>query len=65
MQPNRLIVELLDGSAHSSPLISLLVESGADVEEVHRSTASLESVFITMMGDGRNSPKAAVIHQAG
>lgn len=63
VQPNRLIVELLDGSAHSSPLISLLVESGADVEEVHRSTASLESIFITMMGDKQNSPQPVVAHQ--
>lgn len=54
VQPNRLIVQLLDSGAHSSPLVSLLVESGADVEEVHRSAASLESVFITMMGDEQN-----------
>jgi ABC-2 type transport system ATP-binding protein len=49
VQQHRILVELADAGAHSSPLISLLVESGADIEEVHRTDASLESIFLTMM----------------
>ena len=49
VHPHRILVELRDPGAHSSPLVSLLVESGADIEEVHRTDASLESVFLTMI----------------
>lgn len=58
VQPNRLIVQLLDKNAHSSPLVSLLVESGADVEEVHRSAVSLESAFISIMGGDQNGNRS-------
>lgn len=61
--PNRLVVELRDPNAHSSPLVSLLVESGADVEEVRRATASLERVFVSMMREEQNGLEpAAVVH---
>lgn len=39
----------LDGESAAAPLIRLLVEAGADVEEVHRSKATLEEVFMTLM----------------
>ncbi len=31
------------------PLVRLLVQAGAEVEEVHRGKASLEDVFLTLM----------------
>lgn len=39
----------LRGDAPASPLVSLLVQSGAGVEEVHRSAASLEEAFMSLM----------------
>lgn len=41
----RLWVELTDQNAHTWPLINLLVESGADIEEVHKSWAGLENLL--------------------
>jgi ABC-2 type transport system ATP-binding protein len=38
--------------AEAAPLISLLVQSGAHVEEVRRGKASLEEVFLTLMAEG-------------
>jgi ABC-2 type transport system ATP-binding protein len=32
-----------------SPLVSLLVQAGAEVEEIHKGKASLEEVFLTLM----------------
>ncbi len=58
--PHRLLIELADAGAHSSPLISLLVESGADVEEVHRTNASLESVFVSLVQEEHNGMRPAV-----
>ncbi len=57
-QKGRLLVELTDGSAHTSPLINLLVESGADVEEVRKNQASLETVFLHLMQEERNGMPA-------
>ena len=37
--------------AATAPLISLLVSAGAEVEEVRRGKASLEEVFLTLMGE--------------
>jgi ABC-2 type transport system ATP-binding protein len=39
---DHLTIELRERDAHSWPLINLLVESGADVEEVHKAWAGLE-----------------------
>ncbi len=54
----RLLVELTDGSTHTSPLINLLVESGADVEEVRKNQASLETVFLHLMQEEQNGALA-------
>jgi len=37
--------------AATAPLVSLLVRAGAQVEEVRRGKASLEEVFLTLMGE--------------
>jgi ABC-2 type transport system ATP-binding protein len=42
----------LHAETSTAPLISLLVSSGAQVEEVRRGKASLEEVFLTLMNDG-------------
>ena len=44
--PHRLLVTLRDRRAQTAPLVSLLIESGAEVEEVHRDRASLTDVFL-------------------
>ena len=41
----------LRGSVDTAPLVSLVVGAGAQVEEVHRSKASLEEVFLTLMDE--------------
>ncbi|MBN2381474.1 ABC transporter ATP-binding protein [bacterium] len=45
---NRLIIDLVDAT-DTAQLVSLVVSSGAQVEEVRRSDASLEEVFLTLM----------------
>ncbi|HSR34910.1 MAG TPA: ABC transporter ATP-binding protein [Anaerolineae bacterium] len=44
----RLAIDLRQEAA-TSPLVSLLVSAGAEVEEVRRGKASLEEVFLTLM----------------
>ena len=39
----------LRGESKIAPLVSLIVRSGGEVEEVHRGKASLEDVFLTLM----------------
>jgi len=39
----------LRGESEIGPLVSLIVRSGGDIEEVRRGKASLEDVFLTMM----------------
>jgi hypothetical protein len=39
----------LRGDVDTAPLVSLLVESGAEVEEVLRRASSLEAAFLTLM----------------
>ena len=46
---NSHIVLELRGESKMSPLVSLLVQTGAEVEEVRRGKASLEDVFLTLM----------------
>jgi ABC-2 type transport system ATP-binding protein len=44
----RLTIDLQAG-VQTAPLVRLLVESGAEVEEVHKSKASLEELFLTLV----------------
>jgi ABC-2 type transport system ATP-binding protein len=46
--PDRLMVELYQ-PVDTAPLVSLVVGTGAQVEEVHKGQSSLEDVFITLM----------------
>jgi ABC-2 type transport system ATP-binding protein len=48
----RLVVDLHDG-AEMAPLVTLLVEHGAAIEEVRKEQASLEEVFLTLMEEER------------
>ena len=47
-----LTIDLRDG-VDAAPLISLVVSAGIQVEEVRRSKASLEEVFLTLMEEER------------
>jgi ABC-2 type transport system ATP-binding protein len=47
-QDNRLLIDLR-GAVDTAPLVSLMVNAGAQVEEVRRGNASLEEVFLTLM----------------
>jgi ABC-2 type transport system ATP-binding protein len=47
---HRLTVELT-GDMAVSPLVRLLVQSGAEVEEVHKGAASLEDAFLALLAD--------------
>ena len=52
LQNGRLVLELAE-SADTAPLVALLVQSGALVEEVRKDTGSLEDVFLTLMEETR------------
>jgi ABC-2 type transport system ATP-binding protein len=41
------------GTAEAAPLVRLLVEAGAEIDEVRRGQASLEEVFVTLMEEER------------
>jgi ABC-2 type transport system ATP-binding protein len=47
-----LVVDLRPGT-EAAPLISLLVGTGAEIEEVHRDKASLQEVFLTLTEEDR------------
>jgi ABC-2 type transport system ATP-binding protein len=47
-----LVVELR-GDVSTAPLIRLLVEEGAEIEEARRSRASLEDAFLSLVEDRR------------
>jgi ABC-2 type transport system ATP-binding protein len=47
-QGGHLTIELR-GERRIAPLVRLIIESGGEVEEVRRGTASLEDVFLSMM----------------
>jgi ABC-2 type transport system ATP-binding protein len=49
-QDHRLIIDLL-AETDTASLVSILVGAGAQVEEVHRSKASLEEVFLKLVGE--------------
>ena len=48
----RLVLELAE-SADVAPLVSLVVQAGAAVEEVRKDKGSLEDVFLTLMEEDR------------
>ena len=50
LKKERLVVTLAEGNA-VSPLVSLLVHGGAEIEEVRRDNASLEEVFLSLIGE--------------
>jgi ABC-2 type transport system ATP-binding protein len=50
-QNGRLLVDLR-GDASAAGVVHLLVHAGAAVEEVRRSKASLEEVFMSLMQEG-------------
>ena len=48
LQNNHFTIELR-GESKVGPLVSLIVRSGGEVEEVRKGKASLEDVFLTLM----------------
>ena len=44
----------LRGEAETAPLVSLIVQSGGQVEEVRRGESSLEDVFLTLMKENQD-----------
>ncbi|MGE3599721.1 MAG: AAA family ATPase [Dehalococcoidia bacterium] len=48
VENGRLIVELA-GTVDAAPLVRLLVYAGAEIEEVHRGSASLEDAFLAIV----------------
>ena len=48
IQMNRLLVELRDQS-NVGPMVTLIVQSGGEVEEIRRPGTSLEDLFLTLM----------------
>ena len=53
-EDGKLVLELRPG-VRCAPLIRLLVESGAEVEEARKSQASLEDLFLTLIEEEGNS----------
>jgi len=51
----KLSIDLQPG-VPTAPLVRLLVESGADVEEVHKGKASLEELFLTLVEEETETP---------
>ena len=51
----KLTIELKP-SVPTAPLVRLLVESGAEVEEVHKGKASLEELFLTLLEEEVETP---------
>jgi ABC-2 type transport system ATP-binding protein len=52
-QNGRLLIKLR-AEAEAAPLVSLIVQSGGEVEEVRREEGSLEDVFITLMKENNH-----------
>jgi ABC-2 type transport system ATP-binding protein len=55
---DRLVIELRDGKAPASPLVNLLVDSGAEVEEVHRFRSKVESALAQILDEDSGSSEA-------
>ncbi len=53
-QQNGSLLIDLRGEAEAGPLVSLIVKSGGEVEEVRRGESSLEDVFLTLMKEKKN-----------
>ncbi len=53
-QNDRLLIELR-GEAEAAPLVSLIIRSGGEVEEVRRGESSLEDIFLTLMKENKNA----------
>ena len=51
---DRLLLELRDGSK-VAPLVRLMVESGAEIEEVRKAKVSLEDVFLALVEEDRDA----------
>jgi ABC-2 type transport system ATP-binding protein len=51
-QNGHLTIDLRDGAVRVAPLVTALVQAGAEIEEVHRGKASLEEVFLSLMEEG-------------
>jgi ABC-2 type transport system ATP-binding protein len=47
--PDRLEIERRDEKSRNAPLVSLIVQSGGEVEEIRRGEVSLEEVFLALM----------------
>jgi hypothetical protein len=54
---NRLVINLRE-PVDTSPLLSLLINSGAQVDEVHKGKANLEEVFLTLMEEDQEAEKS-------
>jgi len=54
LENGHLAVDLHQGMS-ASPLVTLLVRAGAEVEEVRRGKASLEDAFLTLMEEERDA----------
>jgi ABC-2 type transport system ATP-binding protein len=52
LQNGRLVIDLV-AKANTAPLVSVLVNAGAEIEQVRRDQASLEDVFLTLMEEGQ------------
>jgi len=52
LRNGRIVLELA-GSSETSPLVSLIVQAGGAIEEVHKDKRSLEDVFLTLMEEER------------
>jgi hypothetical protein len=48
MQMNRLLIELRE-QREVGPLVTLIVQTGGEVEEIRRTGTSLEDLFLTLM----------------
>jgi len=52
VQNEHMTIDLREG-VDAAPLVNLVVNSGVQIEEVHRGRASLEEVFLILMEEGR------------
>ncbi|MGO8950170.1 MAG: ATP-binding cassette domain-containing protein [Ktedonobacterales bacterium] len=52
VQNGHLVLELADQQVRMAPIVTTLVEAGAQIEEVRRGQTSLEDVFMTLMEEG-------------
>jgi ABC-2 type transport system ATP-binding protein len=58
MQNSHLVINLRQ-PVTAAPLVSLLVTSGAQIEEVHKGSASLEEAFLALVEEKPENPQAA------